>query len=459
MTSQSSPLVPDRRPIGRIVTLLCGAITAAGLGFAVQLVLSRTLDVPSYGRFVAMLAVANVLSPLASWGLGWMWLQVYGSEGWNAYRWISVSLRALGLSSSAAIVLMVSYLLVSEPTSSNNVIIVVMAMIVIMLSQSQVEIVSARLQLEERYGLLTVWQLFAPVGRALIILMLLEAGYRDRLSLLVGFALVATAASVFAIVSFENVRRGGLKLAGHGQAPPTPPRQPPPELRHVFTEALPYVMQTMFFLVGSQGIVAIIERLLGPRDAAIYNVAFLILSAVYLIPTVIYTKYLVGKIFRWWAQDRQMFNAAFHVGVAVLLGLGLLCMAIVMVAAPLLVSILFGSQYGDAVPVLMILAIAIPLRFVLHTYAAAFYSRQNMLRKVCCLGIAVAAGVALNLILTPHFGLNGAAIAAVAADFLLLLLYFRGASGHIEGLDVWSTFKPSTLRRSLAYIGRTREVH
>jgi O-antigen/teichoic acid export membrane protein len=177
--------------------------------------------------------------------------------------------------------------LVSEPTSSNNVIIVVMAMIVIMLSQSQVEIVSARLQLEERYGLLTVWQLFAPVGRALIILVLLEAGYRDRLSLLVGFALVATAASVFAIVSFENVRRGGLKLAGHGQAPPTPPRQPPPELRHVFTEALPYVMQTMFFLVGSQGIVAIIERLLGPRDAAIYNVAFLILSAVYLIPTVI----------------------------------------------------------------------------------------------------------------------------------------------------------------------------
>jgi len=135
-------------------------------------------------------------------------------------------------------------------------------------------------------------------------------------------ALVLTTAGLFASPS-------------RAQAPPTPPRQPPPELRHVFTEALPYVMQTMFFLVGSQGIVAIIERLLGPRDAAIYNVAFLILSAVYLIPTVIYTKYLVGKIFRWWAQDRQMFNAAFHVGVAVLLGLGLLCMAIVMVAAPL----------------------------------------------------------------------------------------------------------------------------
>jgi O-antigen/teichoic acid export membrane protein len=448
------------QPIWRMVKLVCGAIAAAGLTFLVQLLLSRMLDVSSYGRLVAMLAVANILATLASWGVSWMWIQLYGSDGWRAQRWISVSLRMMGLSSFAASALMVVYVLATEPAPFADSILVAAAMTVIMLGQSQIETVTTRLQLEERYDLLTGWQLFTPGGRALVVAAVLAAGsgYHDLASVLLGFAIVGTGVGVFFILSVEQLRHGRIRLAGHGAAPTVPVDSPPPQLRHVFPEALPYVLQTIFFLVGSQGVVAIVERLLGPYEAGIYNVAFVLLSAAYLIPTVVYTKYLGSKLFRWWAHDRRMFNAAFHVGVAAQLVLGLLCMAIVMVASSLLVSFLFGPRYGEAAQVLRILALAIPIRFVLISYDAAFYSRQHMLRKVGYWGMAMTIGVVLNILLTPSFGLNGAAASVVVADLLLLLFLAWGAGRHIDGIAAWSSFRPSTLRQSLDYIGNSREA-
>jgi O-antigen/teichoic acid export membrane protein len=453
MSATAQPL-PSQRTLGGMLVLLCGTATTAALGFAIQFVLARGLSVPSYGRLAAMLAVANVLTPLTCCGMGWLWFQVYGSEGWAAQRWISVSQRAMALSSAVAMGLMVGYLAVTQQGSLGTIVLVCSAMVAVLLGQGLAEMTSARFQLEERYGLLAAWQLCVPFGRALAVAAIFVAGYRDLPSALASYALVGVAAGAIAILSLEQVRRGRIRLAGHG--PPTSANLSPPVLRQVFREAAPYVLMTTFYLVYSQGIVAVVERLLGPADAALYNVAFLILTAVYLVPGVIYTKYLVSKIFRWWVQDREMFNAAFHVGVATQLVLGLLGMTIVMLAAPPAVSMLFGPRYEAAVPVIMVSALAIPVRFVQQAYGSAFYSREQMLRKVAYMGIAAAISVVLNVVLAPLMGLTGAAIAGVAAELSLLLLFFWGAARHIDGIDVWSTFRPRILRESLAYITSAR---
>jgi O-antigen/teichoic acid export membrane protein len=452
--SAAAHYLSSQRTIGRMLVLLCGTAATATLGFLIQFVLARGLSVPSYGRLAAILAVANVLTPLTSCGMGWLWFQVYGSEGWAAQRWISVSMRAVAHSSSVAVGLMVGYLVATEQGPVATIVFVCGAMFAVLLSQGLVEMTFARLQLEERYGLLAAWQLCVPFGRALVVAPIFFTGYRDLSSVLVGYALVGMVAGWIAIVSLEQVRRGRIRLAGHG--PPTSANLSPPVLRQVLLEAAPYVLMTTFYLVYSQGIVAVVERLLAPGDAAIYNVAFLILSAVYLVPSVIYTKYLVSKIFRWWAQDRQKFHATFHVGVATQLVLGLLGMTVVMLAAPPAVSMLFGPRYEAAVPVIMVSALAIPIRFVQHAYASAFYSREQMLRKVGYMGLAAAISVVLNVMLTPVMGLTGAAISGIGAELSLLLLFFWGAARHIDGIDVWSTFRPRILRKSLAYIASAR---
>ena len=71
MSATAQPL-PSQRTLGGMLVLLCGTATTAALGFAIQFVLARGLSVPSYGRLAAMLAVANVLTPLTCCGMGWL---------------------------------------------------------------------------------------------------------------------------------------------------------------------------------------------------------------------------------------------------------------------------------------------------------------------------------------------------------------------------------------------------
>jgi O-antigen/teichoic acid export membrane protein len=127
-----------------------------------------------------------------------------------------------------------------------------------------------------------------------------------------------------------------------------------------------------------------------------------------------------------------------------------------MFAAPVLVSSIFGERYEDAVPLVRILAIALPIRYVLYSMAAAFYSRQHILRKVTFGGIAAAATIALTFVLAPLLGLTGAAVSVVFGDSLLLLLYSWGAYRYIEGITPWSSLRPSILRESLQYVWGSR---
>jgi len=310
------------------------------------------------------------------------------------------------------------------------------------------------LQLEERYGLLAAWQLLVPMGRVTAVAVVLVMGYRGVTDVLGAYAAVAGISGVISVVSLDQVRRGYLRLAGHGAVTGT--QRPSPSLRQVLVAAAPFVLMTTFYLTYSQGIVAIVERLLGPEDAAIYNVAFLVLSAIYLAPGVIYTKFLASKIFRWWAQDRPMFVATLHVGVAAQLVLGTISMIVVLIAAPVVIPFVFGDRYAVAVPVITVLAPAIPIRFVQHSYASAFYSEQHMWRKVGYMGIAAGLSLCFNALLTAKLGLTGAAISAVVAELSLLLLFFWGTARYVDGIDVWATFNLRVLRQSVLYIRAAR---
>jgi O-antigen/teichoic acid export membrane protein len=292
-------------------------------------------------------------------------------------------------------------------------------------------------------------------ARALAVVFVMATGFTDVPHLLAGYALVGVIITTVSAISLDQVRVGRIALVGHGRSDASPKIPARASIKKAFVGATPYCFCTIFYLVYSQGVVAIIERWLGREAAAMYNVAFLIVAAVYLIPNVVYMKYLVSKIFRWWTQDRQMFSAVFHVGIAANAALGMVCMLAVIASAPFVIPMLFGSRYAAAVPILVLLSTGIPIRFIQHTYGATFFSQENMKREVCYLGAAAISCLALSLLLIPRFGVEGAAVSSVLADVTLLLLYAQGAARHVDGIDIRSTFRIATIRSSLAYIGRS----
>lgn len=451
-------LLAQKGPLSRVLVLLCGSGGTAVFGFVAQFLLARGLQVGDYGRLAALLAVVNVLTPLASCGMGWFWLQVYGEEGRFAARWIVPTLRVTVTATAVASLFLGAYIAVSGGGNPGRITVTTMMLVPVLLGQCLAESVSARLQIEERYLLFAVWQFLTQLGRVVVVLLMLWTAPHDLGFVLWGYAIVGAAIAAISIQSVDAMRRGRIRPAGHRDDSPIRALDEIPSLWGIFRSSISYGLITLFYLLYSQAIVAIVGALLGHEAAAMYNVAFLIVTALYLIPSVIYTKYLVGKIFRWWVHDRGMFTAVFHIGVITQFILGLAFMVLIIATAHELVPLLFGPRYSSAVPILLILAFGIPIRFVGHAYGSAFFSKDNVRRKVRYMAVAAAVAVILNVLLQPLLGLAGAAVSAVCAEVALLVLYIQGTIRHVVEINTASTFRLQTVRKSLAYVAGGGDV-
>jgi O-antigen/teichoic acid export membrane protein len=445
-------------PLSRVFIVLCGTGGTALFGFIAQALLARGLRVGDYGHLAALLAVVNVVTPLANCSIGWFWLQVYGEEGRSAVRWILPTVRVSIITTAVSLVLLIVYIALTQNVGVGQITVMSLMLTPVLIGQSLAESTSVRLQLEERYLLFAVWQFLTQLGRVLVVLMVLATGRHDLNLVLWGYAVVGGTIAAISAKSVDGMRRGRVRPAGHPDNLPVQSLGRIPPLWIIFRDAIPYGLITIFYLLYSQAIVAIVGVILGHEAAAMYNVAFLIVAAIYLIPSVIYTKYLVSKIFRWWVHDREMFAAVFHVGVVTQLALGLIFMFAIMATAHGLVPLLFGQRYVRGVPILLILAFGIPVRFVGHAYGSAFFSKDNVPRKVRYMAVASAVAVIFNLVLQPLLGLAGAAVSAVCAEVALLILYIQGTIRHVGGIDVTSSFRIETIRGALACVAARDDV-
>lgn len=108
----------------------------------------------------------------------------------------------------------------------------------------------------------------------------------------------------------------------------------------------------------------------------------------------------------------------------VYLGIGLaISFGIVLMASPL-VHLLYGSQFLEAVPVLRVYAFSIPGMFVLFHYMAVYGAQEKHAHQIVFFSGALLFNTALIFILTPLFGLEGAALATALTYNLLAAAFY-----------------------------------
>jgi O-antigen/teichoic acid export membrane protein len=431
--------------------LFTGTLAASGLAFLTQIMLTRRLPVAEVGPIAALLATINFLTPMATAGVNYFLLQSYGREGAGAARWLPASARLLALATLLSGLLLAAYVFRSSSGGADPTLLYT-AGLLILLGQMSVELGSSRLQLDGRYGALSAWQGMTQAGRFIVVLtMATSAASTQRI--LGGYAVVGALSLASGVVLLSDLRRrlgqgaqSGSNSCGIAAGAANPP------LMDAARESIPFALMTMFYVFYFQGPIVTVEWILGDAAAGAYNAAFLVISAMSLIPQVIYMKFLLPKICRWAEHDRLVFGAAFHVGVPAMLACGLCLMVAIVALAPALVTTLFGQAYVAGVPALLILAVTVPVRFVQSAYSSLFIKTGEVARKVCYLGISAVVGGLSSVLLVPAFGLQGAAAATLLAEVSLLALHIRGTARFIEGIDVRDTYRPRTFRASLRHL-------
>lgn len=412
--------------IRSIMLLWAGSVGGGILTFLNQVVQARELGPAAYGTFAAALGIVMLLSPLASFGLGGLWLRLFGLEGWNAMRWLRRSLQYALLSTTLVILAVMVWAITGPHDQQTGQIIAILSVVVV--GQASLELISARLQLEGRYRQLSLWQ-FTPHLLRLLLLVALVWAARDKVTpwlVALIYSSISVAMTIAGIAMMRKMYHGEFHLTGHGPNPEHRLATSSVGIREVAAQAWPFGAAGVFHLIYFQSDIILLKYMQSDEAAGLYGVAYTIMAAAYILPSVVYQKFLLPKIHRWAVHDKDRFRESFRTGSRVMVILGIVTMVAIMLLSPVVVPALFGNGYGYSVDLLYILALAAPIRFLATSVGSVLVTQNFMKLKVKLMGLTAAVNVALNIILIPLYGATGAAISTVASEVLLLTLYFCG---------------------------------
>nr|WP_269434703.1 polysaccharide biosynthesis C-terminal domain-containing protein [Desulfosarcina alkanivorans] len=411
--------------------LWIGTISGAGFVFIAQVIFARALTPFDYGILASSLVAVTMLGAIASFGIGPFWLKIFGEKGWSGKEWLKSSLRIVVISCLTACGLLFTYSSIDRSGNGFSLIWWLTPMIGMF---AVVDLVSARLQLEERYVTLTLWLMLPQAGRLIVALMAMFSG---GALYIVGGGFLGVAITIMAIGAplIAGMFKANFNLVGHNKEIQI--GLPSPRVRDVFAGAWPFAIAGIFYLIYFQSDILLLKWMRGPEIAGLYNVAYATMAAVYMLPGVVYQKYLLHKQHRWAEHDRQQFLAVFRFGCGVMLTTGLIVMVVVLMLAPWAVPLLFGKVYSEAGRIVLVLAVCVPLRFLATSVGGTLVTQDHMRHKVCYMGVAAAVNILLNIILIPLFSYYGAAAATVASETVILCAYLLAVKKRVFGNEAW----------------------
>ncbi|WP_343450044.1 lipopolysaccharide biosynthesis protein [Micromonospora oryzae] len=419
-------------------------VTVAAFGS--QVLLARTLTREDFGSFTAVLAVVSLTAPVAVFGVSELWLQVFGQEGARAYRWVGPSLRLAGAACAALLLGVLAWSAAELPDTTAAAVRALLATVVV--AQAALALAGSVRQLRGDYRGLSALQLAPHLGRVLVTAAVWAAGL-SVVAAAAGYAVVAVATVAACLLASREFRRGAMPLEGH----PAPAARSGdvdagPRPGELLGAATPYVLGNVCYLLGIHFGTVLAAELLGGAEAALLAVPMAVLTAVYLVPRVVYQQYLLGKLHRWAGSDAEAVLLAYRWGSAGMVALGAVVAAAVAVGGLVALPLVFGPAYRDAAPVLAVLALAVPFRFGGAAVAALLTSGGLLRRKVVYQAAGAVVLLAALAVAVPVWGVRGAAGATVLAEAVLCCLLWVAARRGVVGDAPLPTWRD--LRRRLS---------
>lgn len=191
---------------------------------------------------------------------------------------------------------------------------------------------------------------------------------------------------------------------------------------------------SLFSLLDYQADALLISLILDEKALGYFAAAQTILLAFNLIPLAVRTA--IYPLMSRYHHDAPDKLAVFFESISRYLIAAVLPLAAgVTVLAEPIVTLIFGQDFGPAVPVLQISIWAIALLLINEPHARLIlvYNKQQPAARI--LGVTTAFNILTNLLLIPRLGINGAAIARLLSNLALYISFFLYTNKRIMPSD------------------------
>jgi len=415
--------------------LFLGGAVSSILFFTCQLLLARNLDPRGFGLFSTAFVFITILSPLAVFGIQHVWLKKFASEKEKGKRWVKPSLKLVVLSFTICLFLLLCWSFLGPHESNFKWILLGLSPLI--LGHLSMELVSARFQAEEKYSSVAVWQSLPNTLRffAILFLIYFSVGELNIYSLVFFYSFIALVVSLFSIKFLKDLVKSSAFYSDSKEVIL-------PKVSHflnslkstdVLKEAWPFGLAAIFYLIYLQSDLIFLKYMINNESAGIYSASYTFLLAIYLIPGVIYQKFLLPKFHRWSNFNQKRFLEVYQAGNGLMFTLGILFLVLLFPIVSYLVPLFFGEAYLQAIPLVQILILCIPIKFLASSVEIPLFTRDYMPTKTLIMGAVAFVNIALNIYLIPLYSFYGAAASTLISEFLLLVFYALAVKRDVFG--------------------------
>lgn len=387
--------------IKSILLLLSSSLLSSLLTFITQAYIANQLNPNDFGEFSSSLALIMLLVPFVAMGSDSYLLKIYADKKGNVSEynsfWIAYFIFTLALS-------ILIYTIFS--TSGNSLI-----LISILASQALINYISAIYQTKSKYKKLSLIQTLQSLFRFFILVIL---SYHLNLNInLVYYSYFFVSILIIIICIILIIKESDFIVITNIK-----------NIKSYFFQAIPFGLTPLLHLIYFQSDIILIDKLYSPTEAGFYSAAFMLITASYILPAVVYQKYLLPYIHTFNANnDIASEFKIFKTGAFTILPISIIIFLIYYLLSPYAVLVIFGEAYKKTQEIILILSICIIFRY-LSSHVGLFLTAGNLITvKNKNMLLCAIINILLNVIFIPSFGSIAAAYITVITEILLLLMF------------------------------------
>lgn len=406
------------------IKVASGVAAGAFFGFLSQIIAARELGVAEFGLYAAALSWATMFIPLGAFGVGGALLRVYAQGPQVGSSWLR-PLLLFGLRSTF-LATAISALLLALALPSRDSVAIAVGISFVITSGAAVEVAGALAQVRRNFGKFALLQVAQNAVRAgafgLAVFLVSAELAATRFALLAGLASLVV--SILVLPQILREWKDGAKLHDAGRDHP--------RFRSLLSLTAPFGIGGVLYLIYHQSGIFVLGLVADSEASGAFGAAVVVISAIYLLPAVVFQKFLLPRFHAWAYDNSAALSGAYRAGLLWSLILGIGFATLVFLSSSEIVTVLFGEGFRASEKVLVFLSPCILFRFVSSCAGAVASVKDEMKKKVITMGLVAAINVLLTALLGAEDGASGAAIALLVSECALMVGYLIQANRFIR---------------------------
>lgn len=202
----------------------------------------------------------------------------------------------------------------------------------------------------------------------------------------------------------------------------------PVMVRFLRDTTVPFALAGIFSRIYSYADSVMLSKLATAADVGLYGVAYKLAFAFQFLP-MSFAAAVYPAMSDYYVKDRAKLGRIFDESMKYLMYMVVpLAFGIAVLAEPVIRAV-YGIKFMGAVVPLQILVFSLIFAFLYWPAGSLLNACDRQSKNTTIMGITMVANLALNAVLIPMFGSNGAAVSALIGNFILfaLAVHFAGA--------------------------------